>query len=80
MQLQNEQVLDQWSAVKKNFAQSISKMFPITGKKNILEIGEVTYDESKANLGDLRSQEQAKHAEKTWGVPVYAEFVLEEEH
>lgn len=78
MQLQNEQVLDQWSAVKKNFAQSISKMFPINGKKNILEIGEVSYDESKANLGDLRSQEQAKHAEKTWGVPVYAEFILKD--
>jgi DNA-directed RNA polymerase beta subunit len=53
-------------------------MFPITGKKNILEIGEVTYDESKTNLGDLRSQEQAKHSEKTWGVPVYAEFVLKD--
>lgn len=78
MQLQNEQVLDQWSAVKKNFAQSISKMFPINGKKNILEIGEISYDESKANLGDLRSQEQAKHAEKTWGVPVYAEFILKD--
>lgn len=78
MQLQNEQVLDQWSAVKKNFAQSISKMFPINGKKNILEIGEVTYDESKTNLGDIRSQEQAKHAEKTWGVPVYAEFTLKD--
>lgn len=78
MQLQNEQVLDQWSAVKKNFAQSISKMFPINGKKNILEIGEISYDESKTNLGDIRSQEQAKHAEKTWGVPVYAEFVLKD--
>lgn len=72
------QIIGQWESVKKNFAESIIKMFPIAGRKNVLEVHEVTFDESKAHPGDIRAQELAKHQEKTWGIPVYAKFALKD--
>ena len=72
------QVMGQWESVKKNFAESILKMFPIQGRKNVLEMQEITFDESKAHPSDIRAQELAKHQEKTWGIPVYAKFVLKD--
>lgn len=80
MQPQNEQILDQWESIKKNFQTSITKMFPITGKKNVLEIGNLSFDESKAHPSDIKSQELHKHAEKTWGIPVYADFILKDKN
>ncbi len=72
------QVMGQWESVKKNFAESILKMFPIQGRKNVLEMHDITFDESKAHPSDIRAQELAKHQEKTWGIPVYAKFVLKD--
>ena len=71
-----EQIPTQWEAVKNNFASSITKMFPISGRRRVLEIGNIHYDESKADVNDIRSQQLAKDQEKTWGIPVYAEFTL----
>jgi len=68
--------IGQWESIKKNFAESVIKMFPISGRKNTLEIQEVTFDESKADPQDIRAREIAKHQEKTWGIPVFAKFTL----
>ena len=74
--LAEEEILDQWSAVKENFAKSINKLFPISGRRKTLEISNIHYDEGKADVNDIKSQQLAKDQEKTWGIPVYAEFTL----
>ena len=53
-------------------------MFPISGRKNTLELVNLFYDDSKTKDADIKSQELAKEQEKTWGVPVFAEFVLKD--
>lgn len=71
-----EQVLSQWEQIKDSFAGSVTKMFPISGRKNTLELVNLTYDDSKNKESDIKSQQLAKEQEKTWGIPVFGEFVL----
>ena len=51
-------------------------MFPISGRKNTLELENLTFDDSKTKESDIKSQQVAKEQEKTWGIPVFGEFVL----
>lgn len=71
-----EQVLSQWEQIKDSFAGSVNKMFPISGRKNTLELVNLTYDDSKNKESDIKSQQLAKEQEKTWGIPVFGEFIL----
>lgn len=71
-----EQVLSQWEQIKDSFSGSVKKMFPISGRKNTLELVNLTYDDSKNKESDIKSQQVAKEQEKTWGIPVFGEFVL----
>lgn len=73
-----EKILSQWDQIKDAFASSITGMFPISGRKNTLELTNLIYDDSKAKDADIKSQQLAKEQEKTWGVPVFAEFVLKD--
>lgn len=73
-----EKVLSQWDQIKDAFASSITGMFPISGRKNTLELVNLSYDDSKTKDADIKSQQLAKEQEKTWGVPVFAEFVLKD--
>ena len=73
-----EKILSQWDQIKDAFANSITGMFPISGRKNTLELVNLFYDDSKAKDADIKSQQLAKEQEKTWGVPVFAEFVLKD--
>ncbi len=74
----DEKILSQWDQIKDAFASSITGMFPISGRKNTLELTNLIYDDSKAKDADIKSQQLAKEQEKTWGVPVFAEFVLKD--
>lgn len=71
-----EQVLSQWEQIKDSFSGSVKKMFPISGRKNTLELENLTFDDSKTKESDIKSQQVAKEQEKTWGIPVFGEFVL----
>ena len=73
-----EKILSQWDQIKDAFASSITGMFPISGRKNTLELVNLSYDDSKTKDADIKSQQLAKEQEKTWGVPVFAEFVLKD--
>ena len=73
-----EKILSQWDQIKDAFANSITGMFPISGRKNTLELVNLFYDDSKTKDADIKSQQLAKEQEKTWGVPVFAEFVLKD--
>lgn len=64
-----------FSTLKDNVVSSISSYFPFEGKRHKIVLDNISVDD-KLDIGDIKSQADAKDNERTWGVPVIANLSL----
>lgn len=65
----------QWESIQKRVHDALTENFPIEGRKNKLVLHKIIIDD-KADHDDLKSQEDAKLNDRTWGANVYADISL----
>ena len=63
--------------LKDRVQKAVSSLFPIVGKKNTLELHDVTVKDN-LDSGDFRSQKEAKLQGKSWDVPLEATVSLKD--
>lgn len=68
--------VDTWNDLKTNATKAVQENFPIEKGTRRLVLNSVSIDESTAQLGDLRGQENAKDKNRTWGANVKADISL----
>lgn len=64
-----------FETLKKNVVDSIASYFPFEGKRQKIVLDGISVDD-KLDIGDIKSQAEAKDNERTWGVPVVANLSL----
>ncbi len=64
-----------WSATQGIIKDALQAYFPIQGRFQALELKGIEFDD-KLHLDDIKSQENAKNNERTWGIPVYGHISL----
>lgn len=64
-----------FETLKKNVVSSIGSYFPFEGKRQKIVLDSIGV-EDKLDIGDIKSQADAKDNERTWGVPVIANLSL----
>lgn len=68
---------EHFNEIKKKVSGAVKSYFPVEGKKNVLVANKVWVDDN-LDVGDIRSQEDAKLKGRTWAVPVRAELELKD--
>lgn len=66
---------DSFETLKSNVLKTITSYFPYEGRQRKLEVEKIWVDD-KLNIDDIHSQAEAKHYDRTWGVPVKAQVKL----
>lgn len=64
-----------FGALKDRLADSVRGIFPIVGKRNVLELQDLRYAE-EPDLRDVESQLRARLDDETWGVPLIGRLRL----
>jgi len=64
-----------FEVLKSRVSSTIKGQFPLEGRKNLLVATKVWVDDNR-DIDDLRGQKEARLNDRTWAVPVRAEFEL----
>jgi DNA-directed RNA polymerase subunit beta' len=65
-----------WTSIKSKVEESLKTHFPLEGRLQKIVLNNIVINDAEASHNDIRSQEQAKHLNRTWGTPVYGDISL----